>query len=70
VRELKGFQKALLRKGETQTVSFQLTAEDLEFWTINRRMEADSGEFNLWVGGLHDRFKMVDQPLHEASLLY
>jgi beta-glucosidase len=62
VRELKGFQKVLLRKGETQTVSFQLSAEELAFWTINRRMEAEPGAFNLWVGGLQDSFQMVGQP--------
>jgi beta-glucosidase len=62
VRELKGFQKVLLRKGETQAVSFRLTTEDLAFWTINRRMEAEPGEFNLWVGDLRDSFRIAGQP--------
>ena len=32
VKELKGFQKLYLKKGETKTVNFKLTPEDLKFY--------------------------------------
>ena len=50
VKELKGFEKVTLDPGESRTVSFQLTAEDLEFWTAECEMAAEPGTFEVFVG--------------------
>ncbi|WP_309613225.1 beta-glucosidase BglX [Flavobacterium sp.] len=50
VRELKGFQKITIKKGEKQTVTFQITAEDLKFYNADLQFVAEPGEFEIFVG--------------------
>lgn len=49
VRELKGFKKVFVKAGETHTVSFQLTSDDLAFWQNAKMKKAEAGEFQVWV---------------------
>jgi len=51
VRELKGFKKVALHAGETKTISFSLSAEELQFYTARGTWEVEPGDFMLWVGG-------------------
>ncbi|MBS7253363.1 beta-glucosidase BglX [Flavobacterium branchiicola] len=51
VRELKGFQKIALKKGEKQTVSFDITVEDLKFYNSDLQFVAEPGQFEIFVGG-------------------
>lgn len=51
VRELKGFQKITLKKGEKQTVSFDITVEDLKFYNSDLQFVAEPGQFDIFVGG-------------------
>lgn len=50
VRELKGFQKIALKKGEKQTVTFEITAEDLKFYNSDLQFVAEPGQFEVFVG--------------------
>lgn len=50
VKELKGFQKVFIKKGETKTVSFTLTPEDLEFYDDELNFDWEGGEFDIMVG--------------------
>lgn len=50
VKELKGFKKLFLKKGETQTVTFTITPEDLKFYDVNMRWRAEPGDFTVFVG--------------------
>jgi beta-glucosidase len=50
VKELKGFQKILLQAGQSQEVSFTLTAADLAFYTREGKWQAEPGEFEVFVG--------------------
>jgi beta-glucosidase len=50
VKELKGFKKVLLKKGETQTITFTLTAEDLKFYDADMNWVAEPGDFSVFVG--------------------
>lgn len=49
VRLLKGFQKVHIKAGETATVSFELTADDLAFCHSDMRTYAEPGEFQVWI---------------------
>jgi beta-glucosidase len=51
VKELKGFQKILLKAGETKTVTFNITANDLKFYNSNLKYDWESGDFVIMVGG-------------------
>ena len=50
VRELKGFRRVALHPGEEKEVSFEINESMLRFWTVNRRMESEPGDFQLWIG--------------------
>jgi beta-glucosidase len=64
VKELKGFAKVLIKKGEKKTVTFELSAEDLKFYNIDMQFVAEPGDFEVFVGGssatgLNDKFVLV-----------
>ena len=50
VLELKGYQKIMLSPGESQTVHFNLSPEDLRFWDKNMQFKWEPGEFKVFVG--------------------
>ena len=49
VRELKGFNKIFLKAGESQTITFEITASQLGFWHNDNTYYAEPGEFNVWI---------------------
>jgi len=51
VKELKGFQKLMLRAGETKTVTFSITPNDLKFYNANLKYDWEPGDFVIMVGG-------------------
>ena len=51
VKELKGFQKVKLKAGESRQISFELSSEDLKFYTQNMEFKAEAGDFKVFVGG-------------------
>lgn len=50
LKELKGFQKIFLRKGEKKDVVFTITIEDLKFYDRNMQYTWEPGEFRAQVG--------------------
>ncbi|MCW2120688.1 beta-glucosidase BglX [Flavobacterium sp. 7A] len=50
VKELKGFQKIFLKKGEKQKVSFEISIEELKFYNSDLKFVAESGLFEVFVG--------------------
>jgi beta-glucosidase len=50
VKELKNFQKLMLKPGETRTLSFRISEEDLKFYNGQLQRVAEPGEFNVQVG--------------------
>ena len=50
VKELKGFQKIILKAGESKTVSFTITTDDLKFYNNDLKYDWESGEFEIMVG--------------------
>ncbi|WP_374365153.1 beta-glucosidase BglX [Cloacibacterium sp.] len=50
VKELKGFQKLYLKKGESKTVSFNISPEDLKFYDEDLNYDWEAGEFDIMIG--------------------
>jgi beta-glucosidase len=50
VKELKGFQKVFLKAGESKTLTFSLTANDLAFYNAKLEHRAEPGDFKVFVG--------------------
>ena len=56
VKELKAFQKVMLKPGETQTVTLQTDKRALSFWDeTSDGWKAEPGEFIAWAGDASDR---------------
>lgn len=49
VKELKGFKKIALKAGETQTVSFDIKANDLAFYGQDMKKIVEAGKYKLWI---------------------
>ncbi|HEV8159169.1 MAG TPA: glycoside hydrolase family 3 C-terminal domain-containing protein, partial [Pyrinomonadaceae bacterium] len=65
VKELKGFQRIILKTGEKRKVEITVEAEDLGFYNTQNQYVVEDGEFGLTVGtssddeGLKDTFAIV-----------
>jgi len=51
VKELKGFQKVMIKKGESKILNFTLTKDDLAFYHPDLKKYFEPGEFTISVGG-------------------
>lgn len=49
-RQLKGFDKVMLKKGESKEVSITLSADDLKFYNSQLEFVSEPGEFEVFVG--------------------
>ena len=73
IRELKGFQRISIPAGESRTVYFDLTADDLAYWHLAEGLtlgadgaytfSAEPGDFHIWIApnaaeGRHTKFKL------------
>ncbi|TRX42909.1 beta-glucosidase BglX [Flavobacterium restrictum] len=50
IKELKGFQKIALKKGETKTATFEISLEDLKFYNADLKYIAEAGTFEVFIG--------------------
>lgn len=62
IKELKGYKRIHIKKGETAEVEFVITAADLSFFNGTETL-TEPGDFDVWVGpdsdrGLHAGFKV------------
>jgi len=50
VKELKGFQKVALKVGESKTISFNISENDLKFYNSDLKFVAEPGDFEVFIG--------------------
>ncbi|KQS92140.1 beta-glucosidase BglX [Chryseobacterium sp. Leaf394] len=50
VKELKGFQKVMLKKGESKKVTFDITPEQLKFYNGDLKYDWEAGDFEIMIG--------------------
>ena len=53
VKQLKGFKKIFLKKGESKTVQFKITYEDLKFFNGHEFL-SEAGEFEIAISNSSD----------------
>ncbi|TJZ53225.1 beta-glucosidase BglX [Sphingobacterium olei] len=60
VKELKAFEKISLKKGESRTVSFTISEDDLKFYNQELKFTAEPGDFTLFIGPDSKNTKEID----------
>jgi beta-glucosidase len=50
VKELKGFQKIFLKKGEKKTVRFKINPENLKFYNDQNQFINETGDYEIFIG--------------------
>jgi len=50
VKELKGFQKVTLKKGESRKVTFDISPENLKFYNGDLKYDWEAGDFDIMIG--------------------
>jgi len=51
IKELKGFEKIMLKAGEQKTVTFELNSEELGFFDNQGNFKVEPGSFGIMIGG-------------------
>ena len=51
VKELKGFKRITLKAGETKTIKFEISREELQFYNEEMKRVVEPGKFIIMVGG-------------------
>lgn len=51
VKELKGFEMIELQPNESKKVIFEINEKTIEYFTANRKWEAETGDFKVFLGG-------------------
>ncbi|MHA7056386.1 beta-glucosidase BglX [Aquimarina sp. M1] len=51
VKELKGFELVELAPKESKTITFKINEEMIQFYTVNKKWEAEPGDFKIFIGG-------------------
>lgn len=60
VKELKGFQKVFLKKGESRDIRFEITIDDLKFYNNKLDFVAEPGDFKIFIGTNSSDVKEAD----------
>ncbi len=50
LKELRGFYKVMIKKGESKVLTFDIAPEDLKFYDINMNWVSEPGDFKVFVG--------------------
>ena len=57
-KNLRGFQRVSLKPGETKTISFTLTPEDLSLWNREMKFVVEPGMFRVMVGSSSEDIRL------------
>jgi beta-glucosidase len=60
VKRLRRFEKIKLGPGESKTITFTLTAEDLAFVNAHLERITEPGVFEVSIGGLKEKFEYIE----------
>lgn len=71
LKQLKGFKRAFIKSGETKTIKFQLSPDELAFWSENDdSFRVEAGVYTIKVGGSSDNLPLSRSFDVTSSVLY
>ncbi len=50
LKQLRGFRKVMIRKGESQTINFTVSAEDFKFYNKDMKWDFEAGDVSVYIG--------------------
>jgi len=56
--QLKGFEKTMIKKGESVTITFKISPKDLAFFRLDKTFAPEPGDFEVYVGGSSDNLPL------------
>jgi len=56
--QLKGFEKPMIKKGESVNVKFKIHPNDLAFYRIDKTFGPETGDFDVYIGGSSDNLPL------------
>lgn len=56
--QLKGFEKPMIKKGESVNVKFKIHPNDLAFYRIDKTFGPEAGDFDVYIGGSSDNLPL------------
>ncbi len=56
--QLKGFEKTMIKKGESATITFKISPKDLAFFRLDKTFAPEPGDFEVYVGGSSDNLPL------------
>jgi len=57
-KNLRGFQRVSLKPGETKSITFTLTPEDLSLWNRSMKFVVEPGMFRVMVGAASEDIRL------------
>ncbi|PHQ28825.1 glycoside hydrolase family 3 N-terminal domain-containing protein [Leeuwenhoekiella nanhaiensis] len=60
VKQLRGFKRIHLAKGESKTLSFKITPEDLALYNVDMDFVAEAGSFEIQLGASSQDIRLTD----------
>jgi beta-glucosidase len=60
-KNLRGFKRVHLEPGESKTVSFPLSNEDLAIWDRDMHFVAEAGKFRVMIGSSSEDIRLSDE---------
>ncbi len=71
IKELKKFEKVFLKAGESRTVSFKLTADDLSYYnTTLHDWVAENGRYDVYVGASSRDIRLTGAFMYNGDMPY
>ncbi len=64
MKQLRGFEKVFLKKGESREIAMNISIDDLKFWTRDMKYTYELGAFQVMVGPDSSNLKAVDFQSH------
>jgi len=58
LKQLKGFEKVMIKKGQLAEVKFKISTKDLAFYRLDKTIGAEAGDFEVYVGGSSDNLPL------------
>jgi beta-glucosidase len=59
-KNLRGFERVILKPGETKEITFVIPGDDFKLWNREMKHVIEPGEFKIMIGSSSENIKVTD----------